>query len=299
MRCCLSLGPRVAKAGRGEDHIANAHACAAPATCAQVHLPDQNRPGLVQLQRNHPTRRQPVRVFRIPLQSITPRECLLRVASVHAFVRNVLVVSACFRVFVRVWVCRYLEVVFVPCNKPGGMQLRMLPFAILAFMAYAVGFPLVLALILIRFRRLIMEDQVSVSSGRSGACTGARRCGGPPAMLTHAHCLCDLLLLRVCVQVLRAYDLGARKLENPNAFVLRRCLHKMYFHFKPQFWYWKICIMIRKFLIVFAGALQTFVTSARDRDIGVVKIPCVVCLQCRASMPVVLTDFLPSLPMQA
>jgi hypothetical protein len=27
----------------------------------------------------------------------------------------------------------------------------------------------------------------------------------------------------------------------------------MYFHFKPEFWYWKIGIMIRKFLVVFAG----------------------------------------------
>ena len=42
-------------------------------------------------------------------------------------------------------------------------------------------------------------------------------------------------------------------MENPNAFMVRRMLHKMYFHFQPQFWYWKIVIMVRKFLIVFAG----------------------------------------------
>ena len=55
--------------------------------------------------------------------------------------------------------CRYLEVVFVQCNKPGGMQLRLLPFAIGSFMAYTVGFPLILALVLIKYRKLIYEDQ--------------------------------------------------------------------------------------------------------------------------------------------
>ena len=58
---------------------------------------------------------------------------------------------------------RYLEVVFVQCNKPGGMQLRLLPFAIGSFMAYTVGFPLILALVLIKYRKRIYEDQVRVS----------------------------------------------------------------------------------------------------------------------------------------
>ena len=49
------------------------------------------------------------------------------------------------------------------CNKPGGMQLRLLPFAIGSFMAYTVGFPLILALVLIKYRKRIYEDQVRVS----------------------------------------------------------------------------------------------------------------------------------------
>jgi len=64
------------------------------------------------------------------------------------------------------------------------------------------------------------------------------------------------------VQILRAYGLGQRKLDNPNAYLLRRTMHKMYFHFKPEFWYWKIGIMVRKFLIVVAGTLPTTVPSA-------------------------------------
>ena len=49
------------------------------------------------------------------------------------------------------------------CNKPGGMQLRLLPFAIGSFLAYTVGFPLILALVLIKYRKRIYEDQVRVS----------------------------------------------------------------------------------------------------------------------------------------
>ena len=56
-------------------------------------------------------------------------------------------------------------------------------------------------------------------------------------------------------QILRAYGLGELRLDNPNAYMVRKCLAKMYFHFKPEFWYWKIGIMVRKFLIVFAGTL--------------------------------------------
>ena len=39
------------------------------------------------------------------------------------------------------------------------MQQRLLPFAIASFMAYTVGFPLILALVLIKHRKLIYEDQ--------------------------------------------------------------------------------------------------------------------------------------------
>ena len=56
-------------------------------------------------------------------------------------------------------------------------------------------------------------------------------------------------------QILRAYGLGELRLDNPNAYMVRKCLAKMYFHFKPEFWYWKIGIMVRKFLIVFAGTV--------------------------------------------
>lgn len=68
------------------------------------------------------------------------------------------------------------------------------------------------------------------------------------------------------VQILRAYGLGQRKLDNPNAYNLRRTLHKMYFHFKPEFWYWKIGIMIRKFFIVVAGGVLLRSVALLSRD---------------------------------
>jgi hypothetical protein len=57
-------------------------------------------------------------------------------------------------------VARYLEVVVVPCGVKGGLQVRMQPYAAGSFVAYSVGFPVVLATILIMNRKLIMEDQV-------------------------------------------------------------------------------------------------------------------------------------------
>ncbi len=54
----------------------------------------------------------------------------------------------------------YLEVVFVPCGEPGGLQLHLLPLAIIAFMVYSVGFPTMLLYTLAKNRALIMEDQV-------------------------------------------------------------------------------------------------------------------------------------------
>ncbi len=70
-------------------------------------------------------------------------------------------------------------------------------------------------------------------------------------------------MLRCNPQILRAYGLGELRLDNPNAYMVRKCLAKMYFHFKPEFWYWKIGIMVRKFLIVFAGTVLPLVALLR------------------------------------
>jgi hypothetical protein len=157
----------------------------------------------------------------------------------------------------------------VQCNKPGGMQLRLLPFAIATFMAYTVGFPLVLAIVLIRNRKLIVEDQVLCEA--ASACPVCKWVGRAfplyrlLLLLMDCSCLCCTVavVLRCNPQILRAYGLGELRLDNPNAYMVRKCLAKMYFHFKPEFWYWKIGIMVRKFLIVFAGTALPLVAELR------------------------------------
>jgi hypothetical protein len=147
-------------------------------------------------------------------------------------------------------------VVFVECYKKGGMHLRLLPLAIISFMLYSVGFPAILGYALFVNRHKITEDQVRQLAG-CRICVANRCLLRHPAARPVATSFLPYLHRCHCVfpvQILRAYSLGDKKMENPNAWNVRRNLHKMYFHFQPQFWYWKLIIMIRKFLIVFAGA---------------------------------------------
>ena len=41
-------------------------------------------------------------------------------------------------------------------------------------------------------------------------------------------------------------------LSNPNAFVLRTALGRMYYQFKPDAFYWTVVIILRKFFIALA-----------------------------------------------
>jgi len=54
-------------------------------------------------------------------------------------------------------------------------------------------------------------------------------------------------------QILRAYEIGDTKNENPDAFHIRIQYHKMYYHFKPGKVYWIVIIIFRKTLIAFAA----------------------------------------------
>jgi hypothetical protein len=55
---------------------------------------------------------------------------------------------------------QYLEVVFVPCYQPGGLHMRMLPQATLTFLAYTVGYPMLVAFILLKNSERVKEDQL-------------------------------------------------------------------------------------------------------------------------------------------
>eukprot|EP01029_Cantina_marsupialis_P010034 TRINITY_DN22_c0_g2_i3.p1 TRINITY_DN22_c0_g2~~TRINITY_DN22_c0_g2_i3.p1 ORF type:complete len:4249 (+),score=1569.44 TRINITY_DN22_c0_g2_i3:541-12747(+) len=108
----------------------------------------------------------------------------------------------------------YLDAVMERCNVSGGMHLRLLPYAIISFIVYSAGYPLLLAYIIYKKRHEIMEDQL-----------------------------------------LRAKNLGNSKLTNPRAYVCRNRFHKMYYHFKPQYYYWILLVIARKFMIAFTSLM--------------------------------------------
>jgi hypothetical protein len=52
-----------------------------------------------------------------------------------------------------------------PCGKPGSAQVQLLPVAIFALLLYVVGFPLIVAGLLWKFKEKIMEDQYLLAVG--------------------------------------------------------------------------------------------------------------------------------------
>jgi len=56
-------------------------------------------------------------------------------------------------------------------------------------------------------------------------------------------------------QLLRAKETGDTRLSNPHAYDLRKRYHKVYYHFKPDYWFWILVILGRKFLIAVTSLL--------------------------------------------
>ena len=71
----------------------------------------------------------------------------------------------------------YLEVVFEPCGEKGGLQVTLLPWAIVGLVVYVVGFPLYVGRILRKHKLEIMEDQL----------LRAMRTGNTPLQNPHAY----------------------------------------------------------------------------------------------------------------
>jgi hypothetical protein len=70
----------------------------------------------------------------------------------------------------------YLVAVFEECGIPGGTQMTLMPWAIIATLVYGVGYPALVGYILWRNRELIMEDQLLRAKG-----TGHDRLTNPRA----------------------------------------------------------------------------------------------------------------------
>jgi len=62
-------------------------------------------------------------------------------------------------------VITYLQMVFEPCAKPGGVHQTLLPWAIIALCVYSVGYPLVCILVLWRHWSVIYFDQLLRAKG--------------------------------------------------------------------------------------------------------------------------------------
>ncbi|KAG1692009.1 hypothetical protein DVH05_025987 [Phytophthora capsici] len=56
-------------------------------------------------------------------------------------------------------------------------------------------------------------------------------------------------------QLLRAMQRGTSRRTNPNCWVFRKKFSKLYYQFKPDYWYWMILIILRKFLLAGIGLL--------------------------------------------
>ena len=58
-----------------------------------------------------------------------------------------------------------LQVVFERCGQKGGVQLQLLPFAVLGLVFYVMGYPVLVATLLYRNRDQMREDQLLRAMG--------------------------------------------------------------------------------------------------------------------------------------
>jgi hypothetical protein len=92
---------------------------------------------------------------------------------------------------------QYMAGIFEQCGVPGGTQMTLLPWAVVALLVYVVGYPSAVGWNLFSHRQLVMEDQL-----------------------------------------LRAKGVGDDKLTNPHAYSFRRKFSRVYYQFKPGYFFW-------------------------------------------------------------
>jgi len=113
------------------------------------------------------------------------------------------------------WEPGYMQADFIPCYKEGGTHLQLLPFAAVFLVVYVMAYPAAIYAWLRRNRHIVKVDQL-----------------------------------------LRAYGHGHdEKTSDRVHYQFRRMFHKVYYHFKPDKWYWISVIISRKFLIAITALL--------------------------------------------
>jgi hypothetical protein len=117
---------------------------------------------------------------------------------------------------------KYLEVVFVECYEKGGIHLTLLPWAIITFVSYSLGFPALVAFIVFKNRKRCIDDQI----------------------------------LRAEQSVRRpAEEQRKQELKDARVWNFRKRFSTLYYQYKPEFFYWKLIILARKFCVATAGLL--------------------------------------------
>ena len=88
---------------------------------------------------------------------------------------------------------------FERCGEPGGVHETLLPYAVVSLVVFCFGFPVALAFLLLRNKRVIWEDQ-----------------------LLRCHGLGD-----------------SRRTATPETYLFRKKWGRLFYHFTPERWYWK------------------------------------------------------------
>lgn len=101
------------------------------------------------------------------------------------------------------------------CDEDGGLHSIMMPRAVAAFFAYSLGFPLVVGFLMWRYRMHMQADQL--------------------------------------FRALEAPD--KESVIGKNVYVVRQRFHKLYYHFKPDYYFWLLLILMRKFMIAFTSLM--------------------------------------------
>jgi hypothetical protein len=101
------------------------------------------------------------------------------------------------------------------CYSPGTLQQQLEPWAVLCFIVYVIGFPVFVGYILFSNRERIMTAQV----------------------------------------MLAANSRELYKNEKISTFRFRMMFNRLYYQFKPEYFYWVFCILCRKFALTVSAVV--------------------------------------------
>ena len=132
---------------------------------------------------------------------------------------------------------------FERCDEPGGIHETLLPFAAIALLVYVLGYPTVLGTLLYRNRMVVMEDQLIRATGK-----GTTRLENP-----HAYVRC-LNSARRGISHLSQEGLHVLLRRSPSQDFRKR-YHRLYYHFRPDRYYWILLIVGRKAGIAFTALM--------------------------------------------